>query len=277
MDYKIKGETLTGIADAIREKTGSTEPVIPEDMADKVGEVYEAGKAAEWSKFCDDFQNNGNRYNYELAFGGEYWNDERLKKLKYPLMSSKGYVTPYMMFSRSNIVDLATALNKEEDQLLVLYTAEYTFAKCYQLKRIGRLKCTQYTAATFSVCTALTTIDELTIDTSSGLSPFTSNTNLTYVKFAGENCIGIPIDLSSATETTTIVVPDDVLDDAGNVEIAAGTEITETGVMYNPTLKTLIPALKAGAGKTLNLGANKAKLSDADIITITQTKGWTLV
>ena len=46
MYYKIKGETLSSIANVIREKTGTTDPIAPEAMADKVNETYEAGKKA---------------------------------------------------------------------------------------------------------------------------------------------------------------------------------------------------------------------------------------
>ena len=41
-EYLIKGETLTGIADAIREKTGGTDPVAVSDMAGKIAGI-EAG------------------------------------------------------------------------------------------------------------------------------------------------------------------------------------------------------------------------------------------
>ena len=45
-------EKMTDIADAIREKTGGTEPLTLDDMAASVPEVYEAGKTAE-KEICD--------------------------------------------------------------------------------------------------------------------------------------------------------------------------------------------------------------------------------
>ena len=42
-EYIIKGETLTGIADAIREKTGVTDPVAVSDMAGKIAEIKAGG------------------------------------------------------------------------------------------------------------------------------------------------------------------------------------------------------------------------------------------
>ena len=42
-EYLIQGETLTGIADAIREKTGGTDPVAVSDMAGKIAEIKAGG------------------------------------------------------------------------------------------------------------------------------------------------------------------------------------------------------------------------------------------
>lgn len=54
------------------------------EYANKVSEVYEAGKQAEYDKFWDNLQQNGNRRNYWGAFSGAGWNDEIFKP-KYPL------------------------------------------------------------------------------------------------------------------------------------------------------------------------------------------------
>ena len=68
---------LTAVADAIREKTGSTELLsFPDGMAAEVDAVYEAGKQAEYSKFWDAYQENGNRTNYMNAFAGNGWTKE---------------------------------------------------------------------------------------------------------------------------------------------------------------------------------------------------------
>lgn len=44
-EYLIKDSTLTGIADAIREKTGENFEIYPETMPQAIGDVYEAGLA----------------------------------------------------------------------------------------------------------------------------------------------------------------------------------------------------------------------------------------
>lgn len=44
--YSVESTTLTGIADAIREKTGSSEKIKVEDMADKVANLPDAGSGS---------------------------------------------------------------------------------------------------------------------------------------------------------------------------------------------------------------------------------------
>lgn len=228
--------------------------------------------------FWDEYQNYGNRINYELAFGGQYWNDERLKEMKYPLISKLDYITSYMMFARSQIVDLTSCL---KDKKLVLAGPQYAFANCLLLEHIGKLELSNWVGSVFASCPLLSVIDELKIDTSSGTTPFETVPNLTYIKWTGENCIGVSINLSSATKETTITIPEDVYDNDGNLVYATGEEVTETGVLYYPTISTLIPALKTGANKTLTLGEkNINKLiqteTQNDLATITG-KGWTVL
>lgn len=65
-------DKMTAIADAIREKTGDTEPLTLDGMAESIPEVYEAGKGAMW----DSIQNYGNRIYYDAGFA--YWSIEHL-------------------------------------------------------------------------------------------------------------------------------------------------------------------------------------------------------
>ncbi len=39
MDYIIQGETLEGIADAIREKTGKTDKMLPTEFAEEITSI----------------------------------------------------------------------------------------------------------------------------------------------------------------------------------------------------------------------------------------------
>ena len=146
MDYKIKGETLTGIANAIREKTGSTAPIVPEDMADKVDEVYEAGKDG----FTDDYLSNNNSKTM-YAFAGPHWRDE----LYHPTKPMLNLGHTMQMFAYSNITDTKVPIgivysvnnaqtfqNAQEMVTIREFVADDTvgmtlqFQNCYKLKNL---------------------------------------------------------------------------------------------------------------------------------------------
>lgn len=55
------------------------------DYAEKVAEVYEAGKKAEYDAFWDSYQKNGKRTHYAFAFSGQGWNQSNFKP-KYDLV-----------------------------------------------------------------------------------------------------------------------------------------------------------------------------------------------
>lgn len=95
-------EKMTAIADAIRDKTGGTDALTLDDMAENVPRVYEAGKEAEYDAFWDTFQQNGMRKNYANAFGGLGWTDA-LFKPKYDIQITDSY----MMFRNTQVTDLS--------------------------------------------------------------------------------------------------------------------------------------------------------------------------
>ena len=66
----IQQEKFKAIADKIREKTGSTDKIIPNEFVDKIDDVYESGKKSEYDAFWDEFQQNGLREKYHYAFAG---------------------------------------------------------------------------------------------------------------------------------------------------------------------------------------------------------------
>lgn len=73
-------EDLTNIKTAIIDKGVAIDAGTPSsDYAGKVGEVYEAGKKAEYDAFWDAYQDNGNRLDYVGAFEGKGWNDKTFK------------------------------------------------------------------------------------------------------------------------------------------------------------------------------------------------------
>lgn len=82
---------LTTVADAIREKTGGTEPLsFPEGMAGEVDAVYEAGKKAEYDAFWDAYQNNGVALDYSRAFSSMWTVD--IFRPKYDIIATSAHM-----------------------------------------------------------------------------------------------------------------------------------------------------------------------------------------
>ena len=94
---------MTAIADAIRDKTGNTDLLGLDDMAENVPKVYDAGVQSEYDRFWDNYQQNGNRRNYWGAFSLWFWTDEVFNP-KYPLnVSDNG---TYIFYSNSVITHI---------------------------------------------------------------------------------------------------------------------------------------------------------------------------
>ena len=70
-------------------------------------EVFEAGKQAEYDRFWDGYQDNGNRTNYDDAFIDKYWTDEIFNP-KYDLILTQCS----RMFQYSGITKLASKLKE---------------------------------------------------------------------------------------------------------------------------------------------------------------------
>ena len=128
-------EKMTAIADKIRGLLGIEELLTLDDMPDKIGEVdeqawsdgfehgyndgetygREEGKQAEYDRFWDSYQNNGNRSDYQYAFAG--WKDAVFKP-KYNIVLGAGY-TGTNMFWGCGVGNIAEAL---EGQGVILDT-----------------------------------------------------------------------------------------------------------------------------------------------------------
>lgn len=91
----IQQEKLRAIADKIRDKTGETEPIKPNDFVNKIDDVYEAGVNDAYDTFWDEYQQNGNRTDYKYAFAN--WTDKSFKP-KYNMVVT----TAYGMFATFN-------------------------------------------------------------------------------------------------------------------------------------------------------------------------------
>ena len=74
--------SIRDIANAIREKNGSSDTYTVAEMGDAVRSIESGGGV---DTFWDIFQQNGERTNYLFGFAGEGWSDESLK-IKYPII-----------------------------------------------------------------------------------------------------------------------------------------------------------------------------------------------
>ncbi|MEE0963116.1 MAG: hypothetical protein U0L73_02720 [Ruminococcus bromii] len=74
---KYEEANIEAIADTIREKTGSEKTYKTKDMAEGVGEVFEAGKQAENDAFWDGFLDRGERKVFTMAFAN--WRCEYIR------------------------------------------------------------------------------------------------------------------------------------------------------------------------------------------------------
>lgn len=100
--------------DKIREKTETTDLIKSGELPEKIDEVFEAGKDAEWGSFWDAFQDYGNRRYYYSAFasinGTSYgWNDVTFKP-KYDIILGSGTHDNTSMFEYSPITNVKKSL-----------------------------------------------------------------------------------------------------------------------------------------------------------------------
>lgn len=181
VDTEVLESGLTAIADALRDKSGSTELLsFPDGMAEEAAAVYEAGKQAEYDAFWDMYQENGNRTDYRYAFAYTKWDDVTFNP-KYPLKftGDAGYAFVGTVFEWPNRVlqvDLSDATS-----------IAWTFRNNL-FHHLG--KCDLRSAAsayqTFSMCTNLETIEEIV--THADLqwnTPFAMTNCLKEVRFSG--------------------------------------------------------------------------------------------
>ena len=170
-EYLIQGETLTGIADAIREKTGGTDPVAVSDMAAQI-EGIQAGGGGDIDALID-------RSITEIS------------------SSSVTSIGEYAFFSCSALttVDFPAATS----------IASYAFASCSALTTPNFPAATSIGGYAFQGCNALTTVDFPAATTIAG-SAFRSCSALTTVDFPAATAIGASA-FTSCSSLTTVDFP----------------------------------------------------------------------
>lgn len=198
--YKLVDEekldaAMTATADAIRAKTGSTDPIAwdaEKGMSEAVEPVFEAGKKSEHDAFWDAYQDEGRRDSYEAAFS-KAWNDETFRP-KYDLIVT---YAP-RMFQDSGIVELKYILDKSNvvldvsgcDTILQMFQG----AKCRHIPKIDASNATSANFAFAGYGGGVEIIDKLIVSGKCSFgSTFYESIKLREITFEGT--IGNKIDL----------------------------------------------------------------------------------
>jgi hypothetical protein len=137
------------------------------ELADKVVEVFEAGKAqgggdSYYDTFWDSFQTNGNRNLYNYAFAGQGWNNVTFKP-KYPInaVGDASYMFNECALSDFDFVENRVMLNTSGATSLT-----YCFRSA-NIKRFGVIDCTSCKEANrIFYGSKVETIDELVVNES---------------------------------------------------------------------------------------------------------------
>ena len=123
-------------------------------IAENVPKVFEAGQKSEYDRFWDAYQDNGERTNYEYAFGGAGWTQD-LFNPKYSFLKVR---SPYMMFMSSKIETIPA----------IEFDSRATYSDIFKnatlLKTIEKLTFSDIIGATFNrVFQSCTSLENLTI------------------------------------------------------------------------------------------------------------------
>ncbi len=245
----VQQEKFKVIADKIREKTGTTELIKPNDFAEKIDEVYDSGKKSQYDEFWDSFQQYGKRTLYDTAFCGSGFNETTFKP-KYDIILKGG---AYMPFARIAVKSLKKI--EEENDIKIdfsgLASAEYLFHYS-NIEEVGVVDLSNVThpfSTTFTQSTNLKTIDLLILN---------NNGSQTFKTGCFQGCKNL--------EEVRI-----------QGKIGNNFDIHYSSVLSYESLMSIITALiETQNSLTLTIGQNNIdKLSDEDIA-IVNNKGWTI-
>lgn len=250
-------EKMTAIADEVRELSNTTGKLGLDAMAsnlsavnddadaqaDLIAQIGEAVKGKVlYDAFWDAYQENGNKQDYSLAFGGGGWAQGNLFKPKYKIYPTN----VYRMFESSQLTDLSKV--------------NMDFSRCSQfvqpfanslITKLGVIdtRSATYVGYLLNSATKLVSVEKVILkDDGSqqiGNTGFASTNSLQDISFGG------------------------TLGDTFSFQQSAN--------LSNASVQNIINALKSGvSGKVVTFHPNvKNKLTDAQKAQIT-SKGWTL-
>lgn len=136
VDTEKLDSDLSAIGEAIRAKTGKEELLKLEEMPEEIGEVFEAGKKAEYDAFWDAYQDNGTKQDYRYAFAGEGWNLNTFN----PKYSIDDYIisgASMFCYTRNLDIDLVEFL--KERNIVIKFMPFNDINYCFSYSKITRI------------------------------------------------------------------------------------------------------------------------------------------
>ena len=135
-------EDYDAFCDKLRELSGTEDLIKSGEMPEKISEVYEAGQTAEYDRFWDAYQENGNRTSYGYAFQKGFWNDETFKP-KYDIVPEGECPMTFFNSSLTNIEDsLKKAGVKLDTSKITLLNGTFQMVQTTNLPPIDLSSCT---------------------------------------------------------------------------------------------------------------------------------------
>ena len=269
----------SGIAEAIREKTGSDTTYRPEDMPSGIADVYDAGHEFGWAagsdhgridgqmleyeSFWNAFQKNGERTNYWYGFAGFGWTKNNLRPYHKIIFAENNNRNQFAsgLFYRCGGNDYdgtpQSCINfddiKEEFDFRGLKSARQIFNSCYMVNIYADFSDCEVCQLTFAMSWG-GYMDNITIKVSEKLTDcsdmFAYNVTLKNLAFTDDSVIA-----------------------CNGLDVSACTGLTHDSLM------SILNALQNKTDGTwaVTLGTtNLGKLSDSEKAIATE-KGWTLV
>ena len=208
-------EKMTAIADTIRSHTGKTDKLFLDDMplaienacaaeyekgftagqaggGDGYEEGFADGKQAEYDRFWDAYQQNGNRMNYAYGFSGVGWNAETFKP-KYdiiPTNSTQGFHSLNRDNADWESFDLVEHLAKLG--VVLDFSQSVSVASLFMwawIGRVGVVDCRSAGAVSLNTVFShgkIKTIDKVIVNPDQSFTnTFQNNTELTNITFEG--------------------------------------------------------------------------------------------
>lgn len=176
-------------------------------IAENEEKVFEAGKKSQYDEFWDNYQQNGNRIDYQNAFSGKGWTKETFKP-KYDIRPNNAYMLFRWNQVEVDLVEWFDELGIIFDDSNIGKNVQYMYF-CSKFTRIGTITLTGATNGTgdmLNSCEKLRTIDkilsaEATVYSNSNFLGCKALENITF-----EGIIGSNINFKDSSKLTKVSI-----------------------------------------------------------------------